>query len=559
MTLFLAAGEAIPAFLPQMVAMIVAAALLAYLGKRVGVTPIVAFLLAGVVVGPHALGLVRDEETVGVLAEVGVVLLLFSIGVEFSLERLAAIKGLIFGLGGLQVGLTVALTAGALLPFGVGWRDALFTGCLVSLSSTAVVLKLLGSRGEANTRRGQSALAVLIFQDLAVVAMVLLVPMLGTGGGGLGSLFWALAKAVLLVVLVLVVARRVMPKVLEIVARTCVHEVFLLTVVAICFGTAYLSGLFGVSLALGAFLAGLVVSESKFGHHAFAEILPLQVLFSAVFFVSVGMLLDVRFVLGNPLLVAGLTAGLFALKAVAATAAASAVPQGQRRLGVSAAAAVGLLLAQVGEFAFVLQRVGAGAGLNFAGAADGGEQPFVASSVVLLLLTPLMVWTAARLARKPGDAAAPRPAAHGTLDGLSGHVLVDGFGPFGQALAKRLRANDVPVGVVTLNPGYADTAEAMGLGVVREATTSPRGLLDAGLMRARLVVALDDDEEASRRVIGVSKGLHQTLPVWVAAEDVDAAAALRAAGADEVLLAGELAADAVSRRATALVGADAAV
>ena len=468
------------------------------------------------------------------LAEVGVVLLLFGIGVEFSLERLAAIKGLIFGLGGLQVGLTILAVTGGAMAFGAGWRDAVFTGCLVSLSSTAIVLKLLGSRGESNTSRGKSALAVLIFQDLAVVAMVLLVPMLGGAGGGAGALGWALLKAVALIAVVLVVARRLMPPLLDLVARTCTEEVFLLSVVAICFGTAYLSGLAGVSLALGAFLAGLAVSESKFGHHAFAEVLPIQVLFSAAFFVSVGMLLDVRYVIANPLLVMGLTLGLFAVKAVTGTLAAVVMSGRNWSMSLAASAAVGLLLAQVGEFAFVLHTAGEGADLNFAGLENGGSQAFVAASVILLLLTPVMAWAAAKV--DPGeDRSDAAPTTDGHAGELDGHVIINGFGPLGGALAKRLSEAGVPAAVVTLSPDGATAAEAMGLPTVREATSSPRGLESAGLSRARLVVTLDDDEETSRKVVGLVKGRYPDLPVWLAAEDDEAAKALRRAGADRVL------------------------
>ena len=196
------------------------------------------------------------------------------------------------------------------MAFGVDWRAALFTGFLVALSSTAIVLKLLADRGETNTTRGQVALGLLIFQDLAIIVMVLLVPMLGVGVAQRGrrrgrgalendalTLAKALGTAVALIVVVLVVARRLMPPLLERVARTCSPELFLLTVIAICFGTAFLTSLAGVSVSLGAFLAGLIVSESRFSEHAFAEIMPLQILFSATFFVSVGMLLDLGFVM----------------------------------------------------------------------------------------------------------------------------------------------------------------------------------------------------------------------------------------------------------------------
>src|SRR5262245_8207673 len=282
-------------FLTQAVAILLAGAAIAYVCFNLGLVPIVGFLIAGVVIGPHALGVVRDHELVDATAEVGVMLLLFTIGIEFSLDKLAKVKRLIFLGGTLQVvGASLVMMA-LLLLFGVDWHDGLFTGFLVALSSTAIVLKLLEDRTETNATHGQVALGLLIFQDLAVIVMVLLVPMLAGGGVPSIDIVWALAKAGLIIAGVLLIARRVMPTVLEMVARTCSPELFLLTVIAICFGTAYLTNLAGVSLSLGAFLAGLVVSESRFSQHALSEVLPLQILFSATFFVSVGMLLDVGF------------------------------------------------------------------------------------------------------------------------------------------------------------------------------------------------------------------------------------------------------------------------
>ena len=291
-----AAGTA-PPFFAEVATLIVAGAAIAYLSFRLRLVPIIGFLLAGVLIGPNGFRLVQDRALVDAAAEVGVVLLLFTIGIEFSLERLARIKRLIFGGGGLQVGLATLATLGLLAVFGVNWRAGLFAGFLVALSSTAIVLKLLGDRSETDSTQGQVGLGLLIFQDLAIIVMALLVPMLGGTGGSALSVVWALAKALLIIAVVLIFARRLMPKVLEMVARTCSPELFLLTVIAICFGTAVVTSLAGVSLSLGAFLAGLLVSESRFSEHALSEIMPLQILFSATFFVSVGMLLDIKFLL----------------------------------------------------------------------------------------------------------------------------------------------------------------------------------------------------------------------------------------------------------------------
>ena len=392
----LAAGSAVaaapeahtgpPEFLLQLTLLLGVSALAAYTSFRLRLIPIIGFLLAGVLAGPGALGLIRDPELITAASEVGVMLLLFTIGIEFSLERLGRIARLIFLGGGLQVGLTIAAVTGALLAFGVGAQNAVFTGCLIALSSTAIVMRVLGERGETNARTGQVSLGILIFQDLAVVLMVLLIPMLAGQGGGMGGVLLALAKAAGIIAFVLIAARRLVPPVMEVVARTCSAEIFLLTVVALCFGTASLTALAGVSLALGAFLAGLLVSESRYGAQAMGEILPLQILFSAAFFLSVGLQLDLRFLVGNLGLVLG-AALLIALLKVLVTFV-SVRLLGER---TPTALPVAFGLAQVGEFSFVLAVSGTALGLSFAGLGERGSGVFIAATVLLMAFTPALV------------------------------------------------------------------------------------------------------------------------------------------------------------------------
>jgi CPA2 family monovalent cation:H+ antiporter-2 len=334
----------VPAFFAEVAMLLVATALVAYVCSRLGIMPIVAFLLTGAAIGPHALGLVQDEALIEAAAEVGVILLLFTIGIEFSLEKLARIKRIIVIGGGIQVGLVIAVVTSGLAALGVDWRTGVFTGCLVALSSTAIVMKLLMDRGAVSSDEGQAALGILIFQDLAVVAMVLLVPMLGGTDASALDVGVALLEAAAIVAVVLVAARKIMPRILEAVARTCSQEIFLLSVVGICFGTAFLTSLAGVSLSLGAFLAGLVVSESRYSQLAFAEILPLQILFSACFFVSVGLLFDATFLLHQPLLVLGVVLAVFVVKLLTTGTGLLALGYGA---GTAVSAAV--LLGQVGD------------------------------------------------------------------------------------------------------------------------------------------------------------------------------------------------------------------
>ena len=530
--MLLSAGAGPPEYLTQVAALVVAGALIGYVCARLRVVPIVGFLLAGVLIGPNALAVVREREIIDAAAEVGVILLLFTIGIEFSIGRLMAIRRLVLLGGTLQVGAAVGLTTGVLLLAGVDLRPAVFTGLLVSLSSTAIVLKLLADRGATGSPTGQAALGLLIFQDLAVVAMVLLVPVLGGGddGGGV-ALGRALVTAALVVVVTLVVARRVMPPVLEAVARACSPEVFLLSVMALCLGTAWLTGLAGVSVSLGAFLAGLVVSESRHSAHALGEVLPLQILFSATFFLSVGTLLDLRFLVEEPLVVLAAVALVLVVKTLTTFGAALATG-----VGAATAASTALLLAQVGEFAFVLERLGREVGLTPGGLGEDGSQAFIAATVLLLVATPgLAAAGRALAARAPRPVAAPTRADDGH-DEAQGHVLVSGWGSAARSLTVELTGAGVPVVVTTLSPDGAAEAEAAGLRVVRGDSTKASVLQAAGVEGARLVVIGDDDHEQVARIAGVVSALRPGLDVAVLTADEEAVPELHAAGVSTVVL-----------------------
>jgi CPA2 family monovalent cation:H+ antiporter-2 len=531
------ASAAMPAFLPEVVALFVAGAAIAYVCHRLGLVPIAGFLIAGVVIGPHALGLVKDQALVDAAAEVGVILLLFTIGIEFSLEKLGRIQRLIFGGGGLQVVLASLATLGLLALFGVSWKAALFTGFLVALSSTAIVLKLVGERGEADAPQAQVALGLLIFQDLAIIVMVLLVPMLAGKGGGGGEIAWALFKAASIIAVVLLVARRLMPRLLEVVARTCSPELFLLTIIAVCFGTAYLTNLAGVSLSLGAFLAGLLVSESRFSHHALGEILPLEILFSATFFVSVGMLLDLHF-LATHLAVVLLGIAVVLLVKVATTTVAV------RALGypLPVAAASGLMLAQVGEFSFVLERAGREAGLTPAGLGAAGSQAFIATTVVLMVATPGLMALGTRVAGRlekrreavavPDAPEAPPPDRFAHLED---HVVVAGYGQAARRLVRALQGAGIPFVITTLSPSGANEAEAEGLPVLRGDYAKRHTLEWARVDRARTMVVADDDAAMVHRVAAVARPLNPGLRIVVRTRYMSEIDALRAAGADAVV------------------------
>ncbi|HEX8630737.1 MAG TPA: cation:proton antiporter [Catenuloplanes sp.] len=531
-------GGGAPPLLVEFVALLVAAAVIGYLSTRMRIVPIVGFLLAGVAIGPHALGLVNSREAIDAAAEVGVILLLFTIGIEFSLSRLAAMWRLIVIGGGLQVVLTVAVTAAVLALFGISWQVGVFTGFLVSLSSTAIVLRLLASRAETQTEVGRGALAYLIFQDLAIVVMVLLVPVLGGGAGSPVQVAKALGTAIVIVAVVLVAARLIMPRLLEVVARACSPEVFLLTVIAICFGTAFLTSLAGVSLSLGAFLAGMVVSESRHSDHALGEILPLQILFSATFFVSVGMLLDIGFVVRHlPLVIAGIL-GVAAVKLITTAASAAIL-----RLRPGVVVGLSLLLVQVGEFSFVLEREGREVGLSPAGLGEDGAQAFMAATVLLMVATPALGglggrWSTAMHARGSRRGGSPTDAATGVADGpdeLRDHVVISGYGPATRTLAADLTSAGTPFLITTLNPDGAAEAEAAGHRVVRGDPTKGHILEMAGVSRAKVVVIPEDSPGAAQQIASVVRTLAPAARIVIRVDESVDVREMLAAGADQLI------------------------
>ncbi len=529
---------AAPPFLAEVVAFIAVSSIIAYVCFRLGLVPIVGFLVAGVLIGPNGLGFVKNQELVDATAEIGVILLLFTIGIEFSLEKLEKIKNLIFIGGGLQVLLSTLAVAGLLMVFGVDWKAGVFTGFLIALSSTAIVLKLLTDRGETNSVPGQISLGLLIFQDLAVIVMVLLVPMLGGQGGTAGDIGIALGKAALIIAVVLFFARRLMPKVLEAVARTCSQELFLLTVIAICFGTAYLTSLAGVSVSLGAFLAGLLVSESRFSQHAFSEILPLQILFSATFFVSVGMLLNLEFLVENLPFVLGAVALVLAIKVI--TTGASVFALGYK---LPVVAASGLMLAQVGEFSFVLERAGREVNLFPAGMAEGGSQTFIAATVILMVLTPLLAQIGMGLSRRIESRVMKTEVADGTLEPvleiyphLENHVIVAGYGQAARKLVRVLAGSGIPYIITTLSPVGANEAEAEGLPVLRGDASRLHTLTLAGIERAKMLVIADDDPAMAHRIASVARNFNPTLQIVVRTRYLSDVQSLTKAGADRVVL-----------------------
>jgi monovalent cation:H+ antiporter-2, CPA2 family len=470
------------------------------------------FIVAGVLLGPNALGLVSDVHQVESLAEVGVILLLFTIGIEFSLSRLREMGRQVVVGGGSQVLLTVVLTLALAVLFGVPWPVAVLLGFLVALSSTAIVLKGLTDKGEIDTPHGRLATGVLIFQDLCVVPMMLVLPFLAGAGSGLGGLGLALLKAGLVVVGVLVLARTVVPRVLSEIVKTRSRELFLIAVILVGTLTALGTAAAGASLALGAFLAGLVISESDYGHQAMAELLPFRDVFISLFFVTVGMLVQVGFLRDHPVLaVAGVVAIMGGKTVLAAL--------GPGLLGYSGRVALlaGLAVSQIGEFSFVLARQGRGTGLF----SEDLYQTFLAVAVLTMLVTPFVLQGGPALVEGlerlvPLDRLLPgfrRPAMTASEEPLTDHVIVAGYGLNGRNLAAALRSIRAPYLIVELNAQTVRQARARGEPAFYGDATREEILRALGAERARMLVVAISDPAATRRMVRVARTLNQRIHI----------------------------------------------
>lgn len=462
-------------------------------------------IVAGALAGPYGLGVVKDVHSIELLAEVGVVFLLFTIGLEFSLGRLKRIAKIAFTGGTIQVGLTTILTVFVATHFGYDIRKGIFFGFLIALSSTAIVLKSLSERGEIDAPHGKVIVATLIFQDLCVVPMMLIIPVLASESDSLPilDLLTALTKAGAMVAGALVVGRWVVPRVLAKVDVLHSKEIFLLAVIAICIGTAVLTSMTGLSLALGAFLAGVVLSESEYAHQALVNVLPLRHVLTSLFFMFIGMLFDVRVMKSDPSAVALIFTAIVLGKGTVAMLSALAM-----RFPVKIALIAGVGLAQFSEFGFVLSRLGAKVGLL--GASE--ERIILGAGVLTMFLTPLMLKLSPQFAAgasflKPLDRLlGAKSVEEVTKENpqLKDHIIIVGFGVVGRLLARNLKQIGAPYIIVDLNSETVREARGAGEPAYYGDITSEEVQELAGIHRARAMVIVINDPESARLAVSVA-------------------------------------------------------
>jgi CPA2 family monovalent cation:H+ antiporter-2 len=525
-------------FIDELAVIAVLGVLVTLILARLRLPTVAGLLFAGALAGPFGLGLVRALDTIEVLAEIGVVLLLFTIGLEFSLGRLKAIFRQVALGGVLQVVSTGATTMAIAVALGEPVGRSIFYGFVLAMSSTAIVLRALTERRELDAPHGRFIVGTLIFQDLCVVPMVLIVPLLaGTTDAGAagGQIAWALAKAALVVVATVVISRVVVPRVLASVDASRSREVFVLAVLGLCIGTAWLTSLAGLSFALGAFLGGMVVADTEYGHRAMSELLPLRDTFMSVFFVSLGMFFDVRVVLEQPVLVALLLVGFLFVKGFLATLAAQIM-----RFPARVAWLAGVGLAQFGEFGFVLARLGEQSGVVDAEAL----RPLFAAGIASMFLTPVLVRVAphvtagerliAPLERLLGARGIDDEDPH-HADTLSDHVVIVGFGVAGKLVARSLAASGVPYVVLELNAETVRAARADKHPVFYGDATSLEALGHAHAERARAIILLMNDPSAAQRVVDAARRAAPGVPIFMRTHYLMEREALQRMGATDVV------------------------
>jgi len=509
--------------------------------NRIKVPPLVAFILTGVIVGPYGLSIIQGQEQVKNLAEIGIILLLFTIGLEFSFKDLWKIRLVAIAGGALQVGLSFAFFCGLALLLGLPAGEAILMGFLFSLSSTAIVLKILHDKGDMDSPHSSIALGILIFQDLMAVPMIMAIPFLAslslfdpTPLLSADSLMILVIQDLIIVLVLVISAKWIIPRVMHEIARTRNQEFFLLFVILVCFGVAWMVSLSGISIAIGALFAGLLISGSEYSRQASSIVLPFRDIFTSFFFISVGMLVDFRFLLENFWIVAFLIILAIVVKALLATAAPLALGYPLRTSLLT-----GLALAQVGEFSLIIAQSGFITGiLPFE-----TYQTFLIVALVTMAVTPFVIGIGPPVAGWLCEQPALSLLARGTCsinDPSSrkvkkDHLVILGYGVTGRNLARTARRAGIDYIIIELNPDLVMEARKQGEPVIFGDATSEGVLTHAGIPTARIAVVAINDPVAVRKIVSTCRSLNPELTIIVRTRYVSEVEALHGTGADEVI------------------------
>ncbi len=505
-----------------------------YICHRLKIPTIVGFLISGLLAGPHGLGFIGAANEVEILAEVGVVLLLFTIGIELSFAKLLEVRKSVLMGGSIQVLLTILVTFILAGQLGYGTGESIFLGFLISLSSTAIVLKLIQEKAEVNSLYGRTTLGILIFQDVIIVVMLLVVPLLSDVKLIEDeSLFLVLFKGIGVILLAIVSARWIVPGVLYQIAKTRNKEVFLLSIFVICLAVAWTTSSAGFSLSIGAFLAGLIISESEYGHEALSNVLPFRDVFTSFFFISIGMLLNIDFLFQQLMLVLLIAFGVLIVKSIIAGFAAILLG-----LPLRTSILVGLALCQVGEFSLILSE----SGIEYGLLDENSYQMFLAVSVLTMLLTPFMILLAPHLSDLILNLPLPKKLRIGLYPQIitkakseKDHIIIIGFGLNGRNIARAARTAGIPYVIIEINPDTVKSERAKGEPIYYGDATRETILKHANIKDARIVVSVVNDPIANRSVVELARRLNPDVYLVSRTRYVNEVKPLYELGADEVV------------------------
>lgn len=498
-----------------------------YICNRIKVPSIIGFLLTGIIAGPHSLGLIGSHHEVDVFAEIGVVMILFTIGIEFSLKKLMRLKKNILLGGTVQVFFTIIVIFFIANFSGLSKTEAMFLGFLVALSSTAIVLKILQSQGSIDSPQGQIALSVLIFQDLIIVPMMLVTPLMAGAGGDIGAELIELGlKIVILLAFVVIASRWFVPFIMLQIARTRIRELFLLTVLTLCSLVVWFTHEAGLSVALGAFIAGLIVSETDYNHQALGNIIPFKEVFSSFFFVSVGLLLNLSFFIENIGMVLLFTAIVLILKVITANAAALILGYPFRT-----ALLVGFTVFQIGEFSFILSKTG----MNYGLISDNFYQLFLAVTVLTMTLTPFMINLSPYLASIAGIFKKTPKKDEVKIPLYKNHLIIIGYGINGRNLARAAKLFGIDYVIIEMNPDTVRQEKAAGENIFYGDAVQEEILHHASIDTVKIVVIAISDTDASRRITNAVHEINPAAYIIVRTRFISEMQTLRELGAHYVI------------------------
>jgi len=501
---------------------------------QIRIPPIVGFIITGLLIGPHGLALIKSIDEVEFLADIGIVFLLFTIGIEFSIKNLLQIKKSALLGGSLQVFMTVLITYLIARQLGFQFDVSIFLGFLIALSSTAIVLNILQTRAEIDSPHGRTTFSILIFQDIIIVPMMLFTPYLsGTTGNAGVSFLLLLLKGIGIILLVYISAKWIVPKVLYQITKTRIRELFLLVILVICLATVWITSSAGLSLALGAFLAGLIISNSEYSHDALSNILPLRDIFLSFFFISIGMLLDIEFVIKQPVFLGLITLGILSLKTVIAGFITILLGHPLRQ-GIL----VGLTLSQVGEFSFILSKTG----IEFGLLSGNNYQLFLSVSILTMAVTPFIIALAPKIADRILMIKLPKKL----ISGLNpeketkepkkqDHLIIIGYGVNGRNLARAAKEAHIPYMIIEMNPETVRTEKAIGEPIQYGDATNDSLLKNANIKEAKIIVVAISDPTATNRITRMARRLNPAIYIIVRTRFLQEIKPLYTLGADEVI------------------------